>query len=426
MIENLYYLFSKCGAVCTDTRAIVPGSIFFALKGPKFNANAFAEEALAKGAEYAVIDDINFKKDERYILVEDALKTLQKLARYHRDKLDIPVIGLTGSNGKTTSKELLNAVLSTRYKTYATKGNLNNHIGVPLTLLSIDHTIEIAIIEMGANHVGDIEELCGYCDPTIGFITNIGKAHIGEFGGFQNIIKGKTELYKHLLDNLGAVFINSQNPILAPFAADFDYPYFYPGPQDFYHCEFIDANPFVRVRAENGEVLTTRLTGAYNFENIAVALCLGVYFGVDPTMANEAVQNYEPSNMRSQIMNKGSNTIILDAYNANPTSMEAAIINLSKINANRKVAILGDMFELGDDAAAEHKRIGELLQELNITEAYVVGGLMKSAREANAAIKHVETKQELTELLAKQPITGATILVKASRGIGLETIVDSL
>jgi UDP-N-acetylmuramoyl-tripeptide--D-alanyl-D-alanine ligase len=426
MIENLHYLFSKCGAVSTDTRAIVPGSIFFALKGPKFNANAFAEEALAKGAAYAVIDDTNFKKDERYILVEDTLKTLQKLARYHRDKLDIPVIGLTGSNGKTTSKELLNAVLSKRYKTYATKGNLNNHIGVPLTLLSIDYTIEIAIIEMGANHVGDIEELCSYCDPTIGFITNIGKAHIGEFGGFQNIIKGKTEIYKHLLDNFGAVFINSQNPILAPFAADFDHPYFYPGPQDFYHCEFIDANPFVRVRAENGEVLTTRLTGAYNFENIAVALCLGLFFGVDPTMANEAVQTYEPSNMRSQIINKGSNTIILDAYNANPTSMEAAIINLSKINANRKVAILGDMFELGDDAAAEHKRIGELLKELNINEAYVVGGLMKSAREVNAAIKHVETKQELIELLAKQPISGATILVKASRGIGLETIVDSL
>jgi UDP-N-acetylmuramoyl-tripeptide--D-alanyl-D-alanine ligase len=426
MIENLHYLFSKCGAVSTDTRAIVPGSIFFALKGPKFNANAFAEEALAKGAAYAVIDDTNFKKDERYILVEDTLKTLQKLARYHRDKLDIPVIGLTGSNGKTTSKELLNAVLSKRYKTYATKGNLNNHIGVPLTLLSIDYTIEIAIIEMGATHVGDIEELCSYCDPTIGFITNIGKAHIGEFGGFQNIIKGKTEIYKHLLDNFGAVFINSQNPILAPFAADFDHPYFYPGPQDFYHCEFIDANPFVRVRAENGEVLTTRLTGAYNFENIAVALCLGLFFGVDPTMANEAVQTYEPSNMRSQIINKGSNTIILDAYNANPTSMEAAIINLSKINANRKVAILGDMFELGDDAAAEHKRIGELLKELNINEAYVVGGLMKSAREVNAAIKHVETKQELIELLAKQPISGATILVKASRGIGLETIVDSL
>lgn len=426
MIENLYILFSTCGAICTDTRTIVPGSIFFALKGPKFNANAFAEDALAKGAAYAVIDDINFKKGERYILVDDALNTLQKLARYHRDKLDIPVIGLTGSNGKTTSKELLNAVLSKKYKTYATKGNLNNHIGVPLTLLSIDHTIEIAIIEMGANHVGDIEELCSYCDPTIGFITNIGKAHIGEFGGFQNIIKGKTELYKHLLDNLGTVFINSQNPILVPFASDFDNPYFYPGKQDFYHCEFIDANSFVRVRAENGNELTTQLTGAYNFENIAIALCVGKYFGVDARLANEAVQAYQPGNMRSQIVTRGTNTIILDAYNANPTSMEAAIINLSKINAIRKVAILGDMFELGDDAATEHKRIGELLQELNITEAYVVGGLMKSARELNSDIKHFATKQELIELLAKQPISGATILVKASRGIGLETIVDSL
>jgi UDP-N-acetylmuramoyl-tripeptide--D-alanyl-D-alanine ligase len=426
MIENLHYLFSKCGAVSTDTRAIVPGSIFFALKGPKFNANSFAEEALAKGAAYAVIDDINFKKDERYILVEDTLKTLQKLARYHRDKLDIPVIGLTGSNGKTTSKELLNAVLSKRYKTYATKGNLNNHIGVPLTLLSIDYTIEIAIIEMGANHVGDIEELCSYCDPTIGFITNIGKAHIGEFGGFQNIIKGKTELYKHLLDNLGAVFINSQNPILAPFAADFDQPYFYPGSKDFYHCEFIDANPFVRVRAANGMEITTQLTGAYNFENIAVALCIGDYFGVDPVLANEAVQAYQPSNMRSQIVKKGTNTIILDAYNANPTSMEAAIVNLAEINASRKVAILGDMFELGDDAASEHKRIGELLKEVNISEVYLVGDLMKYALEANLSTRHFGSKKELVDVLSKQPITGATILVKASRGIGLETIVDYL
>jgi UDP-N-acetylmuramoyl-tripeptide--D-alanyl-D-alanine ligase len=426
MIENLYYLFSKCGAVCTDTRAIVPGSIFFALKGPKFNANAFAEEALSKGAAYAVIDDATLRKDDRYILVDDALITLQQLARYHRGKLHAHVIGLTGSNGKTTSKELLHAVLSKKYKTYATKGNLNNHIGVPLTLLSIDHTTEVAIIEMGANHVGDIKELCGFCDPTIGFITNIGKAHIGEFGGFENIIKGKTELYKYLLDTLGQVFINSQNPILAPFAADFDQPYLYPGPKDFYHCEFIDANPFVRVRAANGMEITTQLTGAYNFENIAVALCIGDYFGVDPVLANEAVQAYQPSNMRSQIVKKGTNTIILDAYNANPTSMEAAIVNLAEINASHKVAILGDMFELGDDAASEHKRIGELLKEVNISEVYLVGDLMKYALEANLSTKHFGSKKELVDVLSKQPITEATILIKASRGIGLETIVDYL
>ncbi len=426
MTETLYKLFLECGSVCTDTRNIIPDSIFFALKGPKFNANAFAEEALAKGARYAVIDDGNFKKDDRYFLVENALQSLQNLSRYHRNQLDIPVIGLTGSNGKTTSKELVNAVLSKMFKTYATKGNLNNHIGVPLTLLSIDRTIEVAIIEMGANHVGDIEELCGYCDPTIGFITNIGKAHIGEFGGFENVIKGKTELYNYLQGNLGEVFINSQNPILTAFAADFEQPYFYPASGDFYHCQLIEADPFVRVKAENGDELTTQLTGAYNFENIAIALCMGKYFGVDPVLANEAVQSYQPSNMRSQLVTKGSNTIILDAYNANPTSMEAAIINLAKIKANRKVAILGDMFELGEDAATEHKHIGKLLKELNITEAYLVGGFMKSAKESNSSAKHFATKGELIELLAKQPIKGATILVKASRGIGLETIVESL
>jgi UDP-N-acetylmuramoyl-tripeptide--D-alanyl-D-alanine ligase len=426
MIEQLYYLFSTCGAVCTDTRAIVPGSIFFALKGPKFNANAFADEALAKGASYAVIDDASVKKDYRYILVDDVLKSLQKLARHHRDRLKIPVIGLTGSNGKTTSKELINAVLGKKFKTLATKGNLNNHIGVPLTILSIDHTIELAIIEMGANHLGDIRELCGYCHPTIGFITNIGKAHIGEFGGFQNIIKGKTELYTYLQDNHRHVFINSQNPILAPFAANFDEPYFYPGPNDFYHCQLIEANPFVRVKAENGDELTTQLTGAYNFENIAIALSLGKYFGVDQVLANQAVVAYQPSNMRSQLIEKGSNTIILDAYNANPTSMEAALVNLSNIKANRKVALLGDMFELGEDAEAEHNRVGELLKQLTINEAFVVGALMKSAQESNSNVKHFATKEELIKHLAREPITDATILVKASRGIGLETIVDSL
>jgi len=426
MIETLYKLFLDCKSVCTDTRKINAGCIFFALKGPNFNANAFAEEALSKGATYAVIDDPAFKKDDRYILVDNALKALQMLARHHRDRLTIPVIGLTGSNGKTTSKELLNAVLSQKYKTYATKGNLNNHIGVPLTLLSIDSSIEVAIVEMGANHVGDIEELCGYCNPTHGFITNIGKAHIGEFGGFENIILGKTELYRHLLDNEGQVFINSQNSILAPKAAAFTNPLFYPGSQGFYHCELIDANPFVRVKAENGEQLTTQLTGAYNFENIAVALCIGKYFGVDSALANAAVQAYQPGNMRSQIIRNENNTIILDAYNANPTSMEAAILNLAKMNAPRKVAILGDMFELGDDAVAEHKRVGELLADVNITEVFLVGSLMSSAKEANKAAHHFSTKQELVDFLQVHPILNATILVKASRGIGLETIVEKL
>ncbi len=426
MDQTLYSNFLKCGAVCTDTRKIIPGSLFFALKGPHFNANAFAEEALTKGAHFAVIDEREYQKDKRFILVDDALESLQQLARLHRDQLKIPVIGLTGSNGKTTSKELVNAVLSKKFKTYATQGNLNNHIGVPLTILSIDSSIEIAIIEMGANHVGEIESLCGICKPTHGFITNIGKAHIGEFGGFENIIKGKTELYKHLKTTRGIVFINSQNPILIARAVDFIAPIFYPGQSDFYFCELIDADPFVRVTTEDGQEIATQLTGGYNFENIAVALCLGKYFEVDASLANEAIALYKPGNMRSQIIRKETNTIILDAYNANPTSMEAAISNLSNIDAKNKVAILGDMYELGGEAEIEHKKIGQFLRAAKINEAYVCGDLMRAAKVENELIHYFSTKKELVEALKAHPISDATILIKASRGIGLETIVDVL
>jgi UDP-N-acetylmuramoyl-tripeptide--D-alanyl-D-alanine ligase len=426
MDHALYTNYLACGAVSTDTRKITPGSIFFALKGPNFNANAFAEDALAKGARMAVIDDRAYQKDERFILVDDALQSLQRLARHHRDQLAIPVIGLTGSNGKTTSKELIHAVLAKKFKTLATKGNLNNHIGVPLTILAIDSSIEIAIIEMGANHVGEIESLSAICNPTHGFITNIGKAHIGEFGGFENIIKGKTELYTHLMATGGTVFVNSQNPILMAKAIGFKSPIVYPNQQDFYHCELLHADPFVCVKAENGNEITTQLTGNYNFENIAVALCIGKYFGVEQTLANEAVAGYQPGNMRSQLVHKGTNTIVLDAYNANPTSMEAAINNLAHMKASRKVAILGDMFELGEDAQTEHRKIGQLLREANISEAYLCGGLMRAANEANKGTHYFSTKQELIENLKTNPIMNATVLIKASRGIGLETVIDFL
>jgi UDP-N-acetylmuramoyl-tripeptide--D-alanyl-D-alanine ligase len=271
-IQNLYQKYRESGKVSTDTRQITPGSVFFALKGDKFNANEFAREALFKGASYAVIDEAKFAADERFIVVENVLETLQKLARYHRDQLTIPIIGLTGSNGKTTSKELLNSVLSKKYKTFATKGNLNNHIGVPLSLLSIDSTIEIAVIEMGANHLGEIALLCSIANPTHGFITNIGKAHIGTFGGFENIIRGKSELYQHLIQQNGVVFINSQNPILANMAKRFKGPLFYPAEGDYYHCEFLGADPFIKIKVESGEEVTTQLIGSYNFENIAAAL----------------------------------------------------------------------------------------------------------------------------------------------------------
>ena len=290
-INSLYEKYLQSRKVSTDTRQITPGSVFFALKGPHFNANTFAEEALRAGASYAVVDEKEFVKNERCVLVENSLEALQKLARHHRDQLKIPVIGLTGSNGKTTSKELLNSVLSKKYKTYATKGNLNNQIGVPLTLLAIDQSTEIAIIEMGANHVGEIASLSSIANPTHGFITNIGKAHIGTFGGFDNIIRGKSELYQHLINNKGQVFINSQNLILANMAKRFSSPLFYPGPGDYYHCQLLDADPFIRYRAENDEVVQTQLMGDYNFENIAAALCIGKFLMLTLLMPTKQLKN---------------------------------------------------------------------------------------------------------------------------------------
>lgn len=425
-IEQLYQRFLESGKISTDTRQISEGSLFFALRGDKFNANEFASQALDRGASCCVIDDARFAQDNRCILVDDVLKTLQDLARYHRSKLTIPVIGLTGSNGKTTSKELVLAVLSKKFNAYATKGNLNNHIGVPLTVLAIDHSYDIAIVEMGANHVGEIALLCSIANPTHGFITNIGKAHIGTFGGFENIIRGKSELYQHLITSQGTVFINSQNAILGNMARRFRSPYFYPAEGDYYHARLLDADPFIRYQSDQGEVVQTQITGAYNFENIAVALCIGKYFGVDEQAANQAVAAYVSVNMRSQIIKKDSNTIIMDAYNANPSSMEAAIQNLASLKASHKVAIVGDMFELEQEAQKEHARIGELLKEKNFDRVYLCGSLMKSAKEKNQSAFHFETKELLVEELKRNPISNSTILVKASRGIGLETVVEYL
>ena len=425
-IKDLYNKFLKSGKISTDTRQISAGSIFFALKGDKFNANTFALQALEKGALYAVVDEKEYAANDRCLLVDNVLESLQRLARYHRDQLHIPIVGLTGSNGKTTSKELLHGVLSKKYKTYATKGNLNNHIGVPLTLLAIDNTIEMAVVEMGANHLGEIALLCSIANPSHGFITNIGRAHIGMFGGFENIIRAKSELYQHLIQNEGTVFINSQNEILANMAKRFKQPIFYPAKGDYYHGELIDANPFVKVKAENGSELETKLIGAYNFENIMAALCIGKYFGVSPDDANAAIEQYEPGNMRSQMVKKGTNTIILDAYNANPSSMQAAVENLAAMNSNNKVVILGDMFELEEEADKEHRLIGQLLQNKNFDQVYLCGKLFKSALPEIPEAKYFENKTALIESLKMHPVSDSTILVKASRGIGLETIVEYL
>jgi UDP-N-acetylmuramoyl-tripeptide--D-alanyl-D-alanine ligase len=423
-ISELYNHFLKSRKVSTDTRQIQEGSIFFALKGDKFNANQFAEEALGKGAALAVIDEADYRKDDRFVFVNNVLETLQKLARHHRDQLNIPVVALTGSNGKTTSKELLNVVLAKKFRTSATRGNLNNHIGVPLTVLAIDPSIEIAIVEMGANHLHEIALLCEIANPTHGYITNIGKAHIGTFGGFENIVRGKSELFHHLIKTNGQVFINSQNEILASMSKRFTSPLFYPAKGDYYHAELVSADPTVVVRTENGEVVRTHLIGGYNFENIASALCIGKFFGVDEKLANQAVADYVPGNMRSQIVHKDSNTIILDAYNANPSSMAAAIVNLAGMNAKNKVLILGDMFELEEEAVAEHQAIGKLIREKGFTNVYLCGSLFKSALHEIPTAKYFVKKEELVQELKQSPLSNSTILVKASRGIGLETIVD--
>ena len=425
-IENIYRGYLESGLISTDTRKITPGSMFFALKGDKFDANEFAAEALGKGARWAVIDNEKFRTDDRCIVVENVLETLQKLARHHRDQLRIPVVALTGSNGKTTTKELTHAVLATKYKTLATKGNLNNHIGVPLTVLSIDASVEIAVVEMGANHPGEIRMLCDIANPTHGFITNIGKAHIGTFGGYENIIKAKSELYQHLLSNNGVVFVNSGNPLLKDLSKSFANRVFFPAAGDFYQARIADADPFVKIVADNGEEVETQLTGAYNFENIACALCVGKYFGVDAKAANQAVSAYSPGNMRSQVLRKGSNTIILDAYNANPSSMQAAIENLAGMRASEKALILGDMFELEGEAEKEHRAIGRIIRECGFSNVYLCGHLFKAALQEIPHAKYFVTKDELIGELKQFPLTNATVLVKASRGIGLEAVVEFL
>jgi len=425
-IESLYKKFLQSGEVSTDTRQITPGSVFFALKGPKFNANAFAEEALRKGASYAVVDEKEFAQHANTILVEDGLKALQQLAQHHRSQLTLPVIGLTGSNGKTTTKELMHAVLSKKYKTHSTRGNLNNHIGVPLTVLALNSATGIAVVEMGANHVGEIALLSEIAKPTHGLITNIGKAHIGTFGGFENIVRAKSELYQYLIAHQGQVFINSRSPVLSAMAKRFKNPCFYPAPGDDYHSELIRADPFIKFKTENGEEVNTHLIGSYNFENLAAALCIGKYFGVDAKMANKAVAEYIPQAMRSQVIQKDTNLIILDAYNANPSSMEAAIESLARMNALHKVAILGDMYELEAESDAEHRILGDLLREQGILEVYLCGVLIIKALETYPQATYFATKKELIHHLEEKRIRNATILVKASRGMGLETVVDAL
>lgn len=424
MIEKIYSVFQESTGICTDTRNIKKGNLFIALKGPNFNANKFAALALEKGAIAAVIDDKDYQVPGKTILVKDCLSGLQDLARHHRQQLGIPIIGITGSNGKTTTKELMHAVLDSSFKTFATQGNLNNHIGVPLSILSIENDHEIAVIEMGANHVGEIAELCTICMPTHGLITNIGKAHIGLFGGIEGIIRGKSELYDYLIKNGGTIFVNQNQEILMNMSKRMQNPVFYPNSGSYCPCKLVEADPFLKVETEDSKTIVTQLVGKYNFDNIASALCIGKYFDVPADKATTAIANYQPANNRSQIIKKGTNTIILDAYNANPSSMEKAIENLAQSKSKKKVAIVGDMFELGDDEQKEHEAVGKLLKTQGIHEAYFCGTRMKYAFDTFGQGNYAKDKTELINQLKDQTFSHAEILIKASRGMALEDVVE--
>lgn len=415
-IAELYKIYLNHPVISTDTRKVSKGCLFFALKGENFDANTFAEQAINEGAAYAIIDNLNFKKSEAYILVDDVLKTLQQLANYHRKQFTIPFIGITGSNGKTTSKELINAVLSEKYKTIATQGNLNNHIGVPLTILSIPKNCEIAIIEMGANHIGEIEQLCEISEPTLGIITNIGTAHIEGFGSREGVIKAKSELYHFIKENNGKLFLNEDDDLLTKLAKDI--------PSIKYsrlEINNISSNPFLSFEWKNIKI-ETQLYGEYNIPNILAAIKIGEYFNVEITAIKAALENYVSTNNRSQIVKLPNHTLYLDAYNANPTSMNAAIDSFSKLVDTKKLLILGDMLELGHVSQEEHQKVADKINQLKLN-ALLVGNEFQQIKN-NYELKSVKNTDEAIAWLENNLNTFNSILIKGSRGIRLEKISE--
>jgi UDP-N-acetylmuramoyl-tripeptide--D-alanyl-D-alanine ligase len=414
-IEDIYQLYTKHFLVDTDTRTIRKNTIFFALKGDNFNGNTFAAEALMQGASYAIVDEEKYKNNTSHIiLVDDVLETLQALAKYHRKILNIPIIGLTGSNGKTTTKELINAVLSTKYKTSATKGNLNNHIGVPLTLLSMTPETEIGIVEMGANHKKEIAFLCTICEPDFGYITNFGKAHLEGFGGIEGVIEAKSELYTYLKEQHKMAFINPQDLLQVEKTKDIESIPFNN------NLHFLDVNPFVKLSLNSSEI-QSNLIGKYNYTNIAAACTIGQHFKVSNQEIKAGIENYIPENNRSQIIKKTSNKIILDAYNANPSSMKAALENFEAINEENKTVILGDMFELGKTSLKEHQNIVDLVESLHFDHCFFVGENFYQTKKENSLFK---TFEELLASLKSNPLRDQSILIKGSRGMRLERLLE--
>lgn len=425
-IASLHEIFLRSKGVVTDTRKIEENNLFFALVGDHFNGNEFAVQAIEKGACFAVIDNANYHIGDRTILVQDSLKTLQELAKYHRQHLGLPILALTGSNGKTTTKELLNAVLSKKFKTVATTGNLNNHIGVPLTLLSMDQSTEFGVVEMGANHAKEIEFLCDIALPDYGYITNFGKAHLEGFGSLEGVIHAKSELYQHLIEHEKTIFYNLEDPIqkkkLMTHTKVYGFALTKHNPASDIKIELTQNHPFVSVHFNDTEI-RTNLIGSYNFTNIAAAICVGSYFKIDEQDIKVAISNYTPSNNRSQIVEKGKVKIILDAYNANPSSVQAALNNFADLEQKNKAVILGDMLELGAEAATEHQNIVDQLSEHGIENAYLIGENFYKTKGSQLKFKNFEEfKEAFPRTLKKNK--DDLFLIKGSRGMALERTLE--
>jgi len=414
-IKSLYELYSKNYLVDTDTRKIRNESVFFALKGDNFNGNEFAETAIKNGASFAVIDEKKYEIKNKTILVENVLETLQQLATYHREKLKCPIISLTGSNGKTTTKELINVVLSKKYTTTSTIGNLNNHIGVPLTLLSMTPKTEIGIVEMGANHLNEIAFLSELAKPNFGYITNFGKAHLEGFGSVEGVIKGKSELYDFLRKTNGKTFINPEDKKQLEQSKEIEQIKFHK------NICFIEANPFVQLEFE-GLTIKSNLIGKYNFNNIAAAITIGNYFNVTSSLINEAIENYIPTNNRSQIITKNSNKFILDAYNANPSSMKVALENFNELKDKQKIVVLGDMFELGSESKNEHQIIAQLAENYKFKSVYLIGKAFSTITVKNAFV--YDSFNSFQKSFSSKGLKNSTILIKGSRGMALERILS--
>ena len=419
-VQDFYQLFLSGNNVTIDSRKIGVNDIFFAFSGDNFNAATLAEDAVSKGALAVIVEQKDFENTERNIFyVDSTLDFLQQLAIHHRKQLTIPVIGLTGSNGKTTTKEIIHAVLSEKFNVQYTQGNLNNHIGVPLTILSIKPEHEMAVVEMGANHQKEIELLSNIARPTIGYITNFGKAHLEGFGGFEGVIKGKSELYDYLMNHQQTVLVNDNDPVQLEKTLSYSKTLSFGKEYSDYQFELVSSEHFVGLHF-NHITAVSKLTGEYNFTNLCAAATLGLHFGIEAEKIKRAVENYTPTNMRSQIMKKEGKTLVLDTYNANPSSMTASLYNFVTFEGSKTV-IIGDMLELGDESETEHQNILNLAKDLDFNQIITVGNQFRNVNHSAEAFLNTV---ELVSYLEKNKISSDNILLKASRGIALEKAID--